>query len=415
AFTAMNTVFGRFFDVRAQELTDPAATVARPRFFILDAQTHHVPEGTPRVPANQAFLDYLIQVRHFGGNWNPSLRDRVISPTELQRINYIKEIFLDSETDVAVVSGLPQLTRDSYVVSPEEMVRTRSWVNELADSRRVLAQGILSPELGKQNEEAMIAQVEKLSIDSWKGYPGQPLGPNGEGWWLDDEKAAYPALQLSRKLGVKNICVHKGLPAPMFSAEHCHPRDVFQPALDFPDLNFLVYHAGFHGVAGVMDAVQSEFETSAEVPWVSDLCAWKNQHRDVQNVFMELGATFGMTVITFPILAGHMLGMMLQSFGEDHVLWGTDSVWWGSPQWQIEALRRFQIPESLCERFGYEPLTDAVRAKIFGLNAARIFGVSTRAQLGPVPDDYVERLREMYRGSNLSTPSHLQYGWVSRA
>ena len=31
---------------------------------------------------------------------------------------------------------------------------------------------------------------------------------------MDDEKVAYPAYEYSRKVGIKNICVHKGLPLP---------------------------------------------------------------------------------------------------------------------------------------------------------------------------------------------------------
>jgi predicted TIM-barrel fold metal-dependent hydrolase len=313
-----------------------------------------------------------------------------------------------------VISGLPQLTRDSYVISPEAMARTRSWVNELADSRRVLAQGILSPELGAINLESMEAQVEALGIDSWKGYPGQPLGPGGEGWWLDDEKQAYPALQLARKLGVKNICLHKGLPAPMFSADHCHPKDIFRAAIDFPDLNFLVYHCGFKGVPDVREAVASEFAESSYVPWTSDLCEWKRQHPEVSNVYMEIGSTFGMTAISMPLLTGHLLGMMIQAFGADHVLWGTDAIWWGSPQWQIEAFKRFEIPASLCERFGYPPLNPAVKALVLGRNAARLFGVEVDAPRHGVPSDYISRLQEMYRGSGLEAPSRVQYGWVVR-
>jgi uncharacterized protein len=55
------------------------------------------------------------------------------------------------------------------------------------------------------------------------------------------------------------------------------------------------------------------------------------------------------------MLCGHVLGMLAQSFGADHILWGTDSIRWGSPQWPIEALRRFTMPESLMKRFGYHP------------------------------------------------------------
>ncbi len=48
---------------------------------------------------------------------------------------------------------------------------------------------------------------------------------------------------------------------------------------------------------------------------------------------------------------------MIDAFGADHVLWGTDSIWYGTPQWQIEAFRRFQIPEALVEQHGYAPIT----------------------------------------------------------
>ena len=68
-----------------------------------------------------------------------------------------------------------------------------------------------------------------------------------------------------------------------------------------------------------------------------------------------------------PMLCGHVLGMLIQSLGADHVLWGTDSIWWGSPQWQIEAFRRFTMPEPLMARLGYRPLTPEVKAQILGL------------------------------------------------
>ncbi|MEZ4652780.1 MAG: hypothetical protein R3E12_04025 [Candidatus Eisenbacteria bacterium] len=278
AFTAMNTVFGRFFDVRAQELTDPAATVARPRFFILDAQTHHVPEGTPRVPANQAFLDYLIQVRHFGGNWNPSLRDRVISPTELQRINYIKEIFLDSETDVAVVSGLPQLTRDSYVVSPEEMVGTRSWVNELA-ILRWSAQGILIARAGETGTRRQRSPRSKSSPSIFvEGLSRPALDPNGEGWWLDDEKAAHPRssflAQARREEHLRAIKASRrsapSAPSTVTPRIASSAPVSSSPRSTSLDLNFLVWSPPFprsgrrHGCRAVGPALR-------EVPWVSDL------------------------------------------------------------------------------------------------------------------------------------------------
>ncbi|HWW44606.1 MAG TPA: amidohydrolase family protein, partial [Acidimicrobiia bacterium] len=69
----------------------------------------------------------------------------------------------------------------------------------------------------------------------------------------------------------------------------------------------------------------------------------------------------------------------------DRILWGTDSVWYGAPQPLIDAFRAFQIPERLQEAYGYPALTDAVKAKILGLNAARLYGVDVGAALTELP------------------------------
>lgn len=130
------------------------------------------------------------------------------------------------------------------------------------------------------------------------------------------------------------------------------------------------------------------------------------------NVYMELGTTFGMVAVTNPRLAAFMLGQMIQAFGDDHVLWGTDSIWWGSPQWQIEAFRRLQMPEDLTQRFAFAPLTDEVKRKIFGLNAARLYKVDPEAKLRALPNDALTELKKAYRASG-GTPSNTQYGWVA--
>ena len=76
-----------------------------------------------------------------------------------------------------------------------------------------------------------------------------------------------------------------------------------------------------------------------------------------------------------PEQAAHAMGKLVKYCGEDNVLWGTDSIWYGSPQDQIQAFRTFQISSALREKHGYAEMTPALRAKIFGLNAARVYGV----------------------------------------
>jgi predicted TIM-barrel fold metal-dependent hydrolase len=257
----------------------------------------------------------------------------------------------------------------------------------------------------------MRAQMEKIKVDAWKGYTGVARAKGKYGWRLDDEGTAYPALQLARKQGVKNICVHKGLPFPGDPALWS-PMDVPRAAKDFPELNFLIYHSGFRGLQESLPAAADGFKSNAHVPWVSDLCAWKKKNPQVNNVYMEMGSTFALMVSASPMLAAHVLGMIIDAFGDDHLLWGTDSVWWGSPQWQIEAFRRLEMPVELTQRFGWKPLTAEVKRKVFGLNAAHVYSVDPAAKRNPMPADFVEKLRNWYRQSAAPTPSHTQYGWV---
>jgi hypothetical protein len=76
-----------------------------------------------------------------------------------------------------------------------------------------------------------------------------------------------------------------------------------------------------------------------------------------------------------PDEAAHLLGKLLRYVGEDNVIWGTDCLFYGSPQDQIQAMRSFQISEEYQERYGYPRLTKEIKAKILGLNGAALYGV----------------------------------------
>jgi uncharacterized protein len=408
AFLALNSVFGRFFEVAEAELFEPRAADEKlpKKPFIFDIHTHHV--AAPKIIEVPALLQY----REVGGIWgNKALVGKEHRWEDLYLANYIKEMFLDSDTSMAVITGLPAKTDAQNVLTPAEMIETRAEINGLAKSRRIVAHGTFSPDLGKSDLETMHRQFEQLKVEAWKGYPGQPLADGSVGWWMDDERVAYPAYEYSRRIGIKNICVHKGLPLPGWEIEHSSPKDVEKAARDFPDLNFLIYHAGFKGVRDALPAVEDDFKTKTNIPWITDLCAMRKKNPKMTNVYMDLGTTFGMTAITQPKLCAFMLGQMLDAFGEDHVLWGTDSIWWGSPQWQIEAFRRLQMPEDLIRRFKFKPLTDKVKEKILGLNSARVYGIDVKAKMNAIPDDYVTKLKTKYRAAG-ARPSNTQYGWI---
>ena len=57
--------------------------------------------------------------------------------------------------------------------------------------------------------------------------------------------------------------------------------------------------------------------------------------------------------MSFPTIVAHIMGQLMKFMGGDRIVFGSDSVWYGSPQWQIEAFWRFQIPAALREKYGF--------------------------------------------------------------
>lgn len=416
AFLAMNSVFGRFFDVLEAEALEPAAFSERKGepLFIFDVQTHYVsssydPQNAEASRKGGITKEGLLALRRRSreAGMNPKLHNDRGTLADLAWENFVKEVFLDSETALALISTPPGPYPQEAVVPPKEMTHIRDEINRVTGSQRMLAHGLVTPQLGHTDLEFMELQAGALKVDAWKCYTGSPPKGFEHGWWMDDEKIAYPMLEKARALGVPRICVHKGLPLGPVE-EYNHPRDLIKAAKDFPDLTFLVYHSGFKRAATVEEA----FARTGSIPWTSEFCRIKRAHPDITNIYMELGSTFAQLVTLHPAICAHLLGEIIGAFGPEHVLWGTDSIWYGTPQWQIEAFRRFEIPERLVEQHGYQPLTREIKTKIFGLNAARVFGIDVAATRNALPSDYLSRIKMAYLEEG-AEPSHRAYGWVA--
>jgi len=397
---AMNAVFGRFFDVSPVEAVERAAFQDKtgPPVFILDVQVHYVSAGFAGDGTKRA----LLGLRRGSRRLNPKLASDRGTIEDLHWENFVKEVFFDSETAIGLISTPPGPYPQQAVVPPREMTHIRDEINRITQSQRMLAHGLITPQLGQADLDFMDQQAATMKVDAWKGYTGAAPRGFDRGWFVDDEKIAYPMLERARKLGVKRICLHKGLPlGPV--ADYNHPRDLIKAAKDFPDLDFLAYHAGLLNVSS---------STGADVPWTSEFCRMKKQEPGIKNIYMELGSTFGQLVTTNPTACAHLLGQVIDAFGADHVLWGTDSIWYGTPQWQIEAFRRFEIPDALGSQHRYAPLTRALKEQIFGLNGARLFGVDVNAKRNEIPNDYLSRMKMAYLDEG-PAPSHRWYGWVT--
>jgi predicted TIM-barrel fold metal-dependent hydrolase len=329
----------------------------------------------------------------------------------------VKEIFGDSDTVMAVISGVPSREWDKNPLPPDQMVATRKYVNDIAGSQRVLSHGLLRPNLGKRELDELERQVKELKIDAWKMYTGAELGEKP--WFMNDEKVAYPFWERTQKLGVKNLCVHKGLPLGAFNEKACQPLDIEKAAQDWPGLNFIIYHSAWRG-AGFLAAgtgekvVDKKTDDPQEIPWISDVLRFLKKHRDagkpLTNVYFELGSTFGQLSAMQLVTCLHMLGQMIQIAGADHILWGTDSIWGGSPQSQIDRLRRLKMRPELIEKYKYPDLTDAIKNQILGGNAAKVFGIDPAAKRSAIKTDKLSQLRSEYRLD--PSPSNTQYGWV---
>src|SRR3546814_5674101 len=131
--------------------------------------------------------------------------------------------------------------------------------------------------------------------------------------------------------------------------------------------------------------------------WSSDVCS-SDLIRSVEengiarnsNVYAELGSTWRYALRDADT-AAHVVGKLVKHIGEENVLYGSDCIWYGSPQDQIEAFLAFQISEEFQEQHGYPKMTDALRAQIFGRNETRHNGIDVDEVLKRARHDAIER------------------------
>ena len=361
AFNAANAAAGRsggFFDLAADAALD--AQLARAQVgaaqdeFIFDVQGHFVaaPEGNPRGPEV-----------------------------------FIKDVFLDSDTDMMVLSFVPSAA-DAEPVTIQAADAVRRIVERLEGTHRLLLHGRVNPNQAGDLER-MDELAQRWGVSAWKTYT--QYGPRGRGYFLTDD-IGIRFVEKTRALGVKVICIHKGLPFGPRSYAHSQCSDIGPIAKRFADVKFLIYHSGF-----VTSVREQPFEPAAKRDGIDTLIRslLESGVGPGANVHAELGSTWRF-LMRDPEQAAHALGKLIRYCGEDNVLWGTDSIWYGSPQDQIQAFRTFQIAPELRAKHGYAEITPALRAKIFGLNAAQVYGISAAEVKKYASSDRVARERAAY-------------------
>ena len=418
AFLAMNEVFGPFFDVSRAEAQTPGVADTRSRAlagqFIFDDQTHFVRDDFKQ----EGLLDLAKYAKK---NWNPALAGE----NNLARYkfeNYVKEIFVDSDTKVALLSGAPFDDPTWDLLTNDQIAAARAAINRIAGSRRLVAHAVITP-----NKPGWMAEADRciatVKPDSWKGYTvGDPLSPSKlkSYWRLDDEKMMYPFYEKAVKAGITTICIHKGLMPVDYQKswagvwEYNSVWDVGKAAKDWPQMNFVIYHSAFRMFLESPEAMEKEFDTKGRMEWVTELSEIPAKF-GVKNVYGEIGTSFASCAVASPRLAAALVGTLVRGLGADHVVYGSDSVWYGSPQWQIEALRRLEIPDEMQKKHSFAPLGAAdglVKTAILGGNSARLYNVSIQSALGPVSTDRVATIAQEYR-DNGGMRSNTRYGYVN--
>ena len=419
AFIAMNEVFGRVFDVSQAEAQTPGAADQRAGAlagqFIIDDQTHFVRDDFKQ--------DGLLGLAQYARqHWNPDLvGDKTLARYKFD--NYLKEIFVDSDTKVALLSGAPFDDPTWDLLSNDQIAMARAAINKIAGSRRLLAHSVFTPKKAGWMDEVDRC-VATVKPDSWKGYTiGDPLFPSklGSYWRLDDQKLMYPFYEKIAKSGINTVCIHKGL-LPL-DYEKSWPNvweyntvwDVGQAAKDWPQLNFVMYHGALRAFLEPPAAAMAEFEQTGRIKWATDLAEIPAKF-GVNNVYGELGTSFANSAVANPRFAAAFVGTLIRGMGADHVVWGSDSVWYGSPQWQIEAFRRLEIPADMQQKYGFAPLgppTGLVKSAIFAGNSARLYNVHIKTAERAIPTDKIAAIKAEYVAMG-GMRSNARYGYVAR-
>ena len=393
SFNVANAAAGKIggrYELPEDAAFDPelAAASLEGREFIFDVQGHYVnPTGAwlEGLPAESRPLSFAPKAAcALAGEPGERSYLQCLGPEE-----FIKDVFLDSDADMMVLSFVPSRA-DAEPLTIEEADATRRINDEMEGSRRLLLHGRVNP-----NQDGDLDRMDELAerwgVAAWKTYT--QWGPEGRGFYLSDDDTGIPFIEKARALGVRVICIHKGIPFGEQSYEHSQCTDIGVVAKAFPDVDFIVYHSGF-----VPGRPEGPYQETGEVDGIDTLVQSMidNEVAPNSNVYAELGSTWRF-LMRDPDQAAHGLGKLLRYVGEDNVLWGTDSIWYGSPQDQIHAFRSFQISDALQEAHGYPRITPELRAKVFGLNATRPYRIDAGEVLRRAGADAVERRRQAYR------------------
>ena len=337
--------------------------------FIFDVHTHHVIPTGPWVDDAPETTSLVLSMLPAGCTDSSQL-DCV------DRASYLHDLFLASDTTMAILTDVPNSGPSNAPIPFPDALSTQEITAGLTGggADRVLVENILAPNVGP-----VAATLEEMSSAVAAGPPAAfkvytAWSPSGQGYSLQDPTIGLPTVQHAHDLGVKVFVAHKGLPLVNFDPVFNHPDDIVAVSRQFPDMQFVVYHAAWDP-----NHVEGPYDPNASIG-IDTLLASLDRHGvpPNDNVWVDI-ATLWRQLLTTPDQAAHALGKLLTRVGTQRVMWGTDAIWYGSPEPQIMAMRTFEITPQFQETYRYPALTAELKAGLFGLNAAKLFGVDPAA------------------------------------
>lgn len=185
--------------------------------------------------------------------------------------------------------------------------------------------------------------VKEQGAKLCKVYSPEDEGPlNDRRMWPFYEKACELGVPLTMHTGMSYVC-----PQP---SAHCEVKQLDDIMLDFPELKIIAYHAGW--------------------PQSEELIGLCGKHK---NLYMSLSGIIGWYQRA-PYRGYHAIGTALQWMPADKIVLGFDLPF-DDLNRILDYIRDLDMPEELQEKWGYPQVTEDDKAKILGLNLARLTGI----------------------------------------
>lgn len=162
---------------------------------------------------------------------------------------------------------------------------------------------------------------------------------NDRRMWPFYEKACELDIPLTMHTGTAYIS-----PLP---ETHTHPILLDQILIDFPELKIIAYHMGW--------------------PYTEVLTGLAGKHKNLYLSMSGIVAYYARA----PYRGYHAIGQALEWAGSDKIVMGLDLPF-DETKRCVDFIRNLQIPKQLREQWGYPEITDEIRAKILGLNLAKL-------------------------------------------